>query len=698
MDEKIERWQQSVPGDPENGPLCRLGTVAAESFASLLGQSSDNASKSTIQALEQEYAYFRLWDNSYGLTTGDLDRSLAQSQRVRRLTCRHLVSLCRILGKIASISSSLETAAKAAAHRREAVEIARFGINDRESARSDTDSDTEDSGDAWHPVEDLLEDLQTDIKCLVDLGPRHREPVQDAVLAEVSPPPTGTENFDPATYLTHRILHKYPLVGQGLASRLGKSSWDRREVLHGMKNRANETLEEQQPVQELVANPAKTVASSNRDSGLGMSIATPYAETLLSSNAVAGPLVKIPDIPPEGLQGKAFPCDVCGATIRLPLPPPSARAMWRKHIISDLQPFVCIFSECSTTPLPNSGAFANHLSSEHKISDSSGTMTCPVCRESLHVGKTAHLAEHLLDIALCVLPANVEADESDSEHEEDGLHEPDSAPGGAGHPGGEGPAHFDIAPDEALSRVGHGLESLGSQLTNRLDSIQSSDSPGLRANAPTDASHPSQGYNDTLQFPELAPAPGLPFEASFPLTGIETDPSTLAPRWPGDAPTTHAGPRRNQAAFTCSYHPCVKTFPRVCDLRKHERNHSRPIMCPAKPCPYVTSREDNMKRHVEKVHSGRRGYLNWGREEFSSQTPAVPEELEKNLKTQRGALGAVPAATISDDRSKEPTTAGEVRSGGEEPAGRPLDAERKHVRTEELLSKEKSQGSQKGTA
>jgi hypothetical protein len=109
MDGRIEKWQRSVSdglepstsnANLEEGPASRLGTTAAALFSTLLDDSSDKAaSNSIVRALEHEYAYFRLWDDSYGLATGDLDRTLSQSRRVKRLTCRLLASLCRTLAK-----------------------------------------------------------------------------------------------------------------------------------------------------------------------------------------------------------------------------------------------------------------------------------------------------------------------------------------------------------------------------------------------------------------------------------------------------------------------------------------------------------------------------------------------------------------------------------------------------------------------
>ncbi len=97
----------------------------------------------------------------------------------------------------------------------------------------------------------------------------------------------------------------------------------------------------------------------------------------------------------------------------------------RKHILSDLQPYVCVVTNCGFTsdPFPDRRAWRHHLELEHGLDDPLKNLECPLCQENL-VGhsKTSHLARHLEEISLTILPANAEEsddDESDRDSEDE---------------------------------------------------------------------------------------------------------------------------------------------------------------------------------------------------------------------------------------------------------------------------------------
>jgi hypothetical protein len=61
----------------------------------------------------------------------------------------------------------------------------------------------------------------------------------------------------------------------------------------------------------------------------------------------------------------------------------------------------------------------HHLELEHGFADQSKDMSCPLCQETLKSGKASHLARHLEEVSLTILPANAESDdESDASSEE----------------------------------------------------------------------------------------------------------------------------------------------------------------------------------------------------------------------------------------------------------------------------------------
>jgi hypothetical protein len=94
----------------------------------------------------------------------------------------------------------------------------------------------------------------------------------------------------------------------------------------------------------------------------------------------------------------------------------------RRHVLSDLRPYVCIIPSCSFSraPFAQKKAWVHHLELEHGFADQSKNMSCPLCQENLKDGKTSHVARHLEEVSLTILPANAESDdESDASSEEE---------------------------------------------------------------------------------------------------------------------------------------------------------------------------------------------------------------------------------------------------------------------------------------
>lgn len=87
--------------------------------------------------------------------------------------------------------------------------------------------------------------------------------------------------------------------------------------------------------------------------------------------------------------------------------------MCRKHVLSDLEPYVCIDTSCkfSRAPFSQKRDWVQHLELEHGFADPTKDMTCPLCRDHISSGKAAHLARHLEEVSLTILPANAESDD-----------------------------------------------------------------------------------------------------------------------------------------------------------------------------------------------------------------------------------------------------------------------------------------------
>ncbi|KAK4247363.1 hypothetical protein C7999DRAFT_32236 [Corynascus novoguineensis] len=427
MRRDVEKWRYSLLHDSNSerssswhdGPASRLSTAASELFRLLLDEAPLQTSKLVVRTLQREYSCLQLWCDGYGLTTGDLDAVLANSKRLRYSTIRLLVSVCYTLAdKLAAVllpglnAVSQERLKNKAARTKDIAEAAVFSIPSTDS--DSDDSDTESVSSEVHElytIEDIIGDLKTDIQCLVDLGPRYREPILDRTVKEEPATPHQDTTWDPVESLTARIRHRYPNVDGAFARVLGQANWERAQRLFAAKEKNAENADRPNVKDESASRPPGTVlASEFYDSGLGTSIptATLYAETVFSYHGTKGGSIKIPPIPAEGQDGKPF----------------------MRHVLSDLQPYVCVVPSCSFSRVPFSQktAWMRHLELEHGFARASHEIECPFCQEHIDGGNASHLARHLEEVSLTILPADAESNE-DSDRNSDEASDEEEARG-----------------------------------------------------------------------------------------------------------------------------------------------------------------------------------------------------------------------------------------------------------------------------
>ncbi len=189
----------------------------------------------------------------------------------------------------------------------------------------DSDSGSDSGSDSWAGVgddglQDIIENLSTDIQCLVDLGSRFKEPVRDRPGKEEAALPTQVPTWDPSKAMAARIRHRYPDGDAAFIEVQGQVNWERRQRLYALKEANTRDGDVTLKPESASQTPVTLVASDFYDSGLGSSVATPssYAETVLSYHGTRGGSIKIPAVPAEGLQGKPFACNICGRRCQLP--------------------------------------------------------------------------------------------------------------------------------------------------------------------------------------------------------------------------------------------------------------------------------------------------------------------------------------------------------------------------------------------
>ncbi|KGO45689.1 Tetratricopeptide-like helical [Penicillium expansum] len=118
--------------------------------------------------------------------------------------------------------------------------------------------------------------------------------------------------------------------------------------------------------------------------------------TIYTPTAVGqGRFNSVPD-PPKTVFGTTFPCPYCGTTLESS--EMQNRQSWKRHVFRDLRPYICTFEDCQ-----NGGKLyvSRHDWIYHEL--------------QIHRRNYGHLAAHMEDIALFVLPnTNEEEDVGDS--------------------------------------------------------------------------------------------------------------------------------------------------------------------------------------------------------------------------------------------------------------------------------------------
>lgn len=95
----------------------------------------------------------------------------------------------------------------------------------------------------------------------------------------------------------------------------------------------------------------------------------------------------------------------------------------RKHLFQDLQPYLCLEDICvyNQTPFPTKAQWISHISLEHSDKVSVEGFSCYICMEKLTAGVlqvTSHLARHLEEVSLTILPTSPESDDDIDDNDE----------------------------------------------------------------------------------------------------------------------------------------------------------------------------------------------------------------------------------------------------------------------------------------
>ncbi|KAH0559286.1 hypothetical protein GP486_004202 [Trichoglossum hirsutum] len=404
----------------EVGPVGRLFKDCVDLFWVLLQRIStlDQFDQQKKSDLRDEFGKFFFWGDGYLPYEGRLDEILSHSTRLRRRVLSLMSEIGDILcdrkrgTTIPDVSGLFALAdpkgsdAKLAAQRKEVeflIGSLRGDSDDTPESLdgSDDSSDTNGSGD---PLEEVIGELHTYIRSLVDLAPSLERPAPDANAKELEARPAVTSTLlGPAEIWCRRIIDRYEGIDIKLAERLGEANWRRfQRVTQWLENAGGDDddsdegycKDEEDTVPELPNFPRPTdrdslphSSSTFKDSGLGTTVATvstpsiaysfralpkmahadvasqtTYASTLSEESEKKGWL-RVPPLPEGAISGNRFRCTVCGDKVRNIM----SRVDWKRHVFSDLEPYICTFQGCKggISTFPSRKLWVDHEFSQH---------------------------------------------------------------------------------------------------------------------------------------------------------------------------------------------------------------------------------------------------------------------------------------------------------------------------------------------
>ena len=380
-----------------------------------------------VSAWEDELGRLRIWAANTGAhQTGcsSLDFRLRDASHIR--------------GQIIKLLESL--------HRK--LHDTRVALAEEENDDVEVIDELIDLEDPKTEAQELQEGLVTIIDCLFQMSMLVRKPApHDLRLGSKDPEVAAFEPYD-----YNHVRKRYPRADDALVKRLSNAITLRRKHLkyrerHAMKLRqgienVGQVVHSLQDVQEggTVREGTETINTVAKDfssdvalddnafddnaSDLGVS-QTSYTPTPIDRGNIA-----IPPAPKSSLRGVPFECPYCFYVITV-----SGSRSWIKHVFQDLLPYICVAPTCLTPNklyctahewLHHSAIAHPEIEPDHNAPQSDSVL-CPLCIEDVEQGKNydRHLARHLQELALIILPRS---DEDSGTHESNS----DSGKGGFG--------------------------------------------------------------------------------------------------------------------------------------------------------------------------------------------------------------------------------------------------------------------------
>ena len=312
----------------------------------------------------------------------------------------------------------------------------------------DTEDDTLDQEDQKTEIQELQESLTTNVNCLFQMLILVRKPAQHDLY--LGPKGADVAVFEPFDY--NYVKQKFPEADDALVRRLGSAISRRRKYLKYRERLAIELRKGVSNVDPAARDVQEIYGVKTMDQRIRVPEPDDYFKNLEQQNIIFddkasdtgisqtyhaptslyGRNIAIPAPSNDALDGNPFECPYCFHFITV-----SGQRSWNNHVLQDLQAYVCIDLKCTIPGKLYSTKYEwmHHLRVAHPATttndgapkESNELVGCPLCKENIQLGEHSddHVASHLLELALLILPDGAEDFKSGKFHDADSTSNPE---------------------------------------------------------------------------------------------------------------------------------------------------------------------------------------------------------------------------------------------------------------------------------
>ncbi|KAH4006804.1 hypothetical protein HBI13_234900 [Parastagonospora nodorum] len=390
----------------DQGPIASLSRPLMETLGLLLIDVRMNPDvPQYCGPLESSCAALFFWIDDLGMSRGRLDDMLQNSLQLRDTCLAVLVSISRF------VSTSLILLISSEHRQREVLQSTGISISLEQIMNMIEYQQHQYTHRPEQDAESLCQTLRMKIDTLIMLAPTLASPAEEFFDDEEPRVIQDIGEYLPEQAYANSISQNFPLAALAIVSQLGKLNWKR---YNHMIHLQQETVE--QELRTTVMEKARTIF---HDSGLGVSLPAQSevglniaesAPSVVSHRAQASHK-RVPQLPAKARSGETFACEICNKQVRF-----KQTKAWKKHVFDDILAYSCFFAECSDTHVfyENSDALMTHLQDDHGMDVQVLDVTCPLCVQFTSGDRdilSLHIARHMEEVALAILPTGVDSDE-----------------------------------------------------------------------------------------------------------------------------------------------------------------------------------------------------------------------------------------------------------------------------------------------